>query len=98
MELLSPGNFGPSELEVDFPDEFKFCWMKAENPDESEQQLEVQSREEEEGAEERNRFVVFTAAGGVFSLVVRPGESGEVFVVDGEVLRLLTGWLGYHAD
>lgn len=45
-----------------------------------------------------DRFVVFAAAGGVFYLVVWPRESWEVFVVDGEVLRLFTRWLGYHAN
>ncbi len=45
-----------------------------------------------------NRFAVFVGAGGVFRLVVWPRESWEIFVMDGEVLRLFTGRLGYHAN
>lgn len=47
---------------------------------------------------ESNRFAVFAGAAGVFCLVVWPWESWEIFVMDGEVLRLLTGRLGYHAN
>lgn len=42
--------------------------------------------------------VAAAAAAGLFDLVVGPGEGWEVLVVDGEVLRLLAGRLGYHAD
>lgn len=45
-----------------------------------------------------NRFAVFAGAGGVFCLVVWPRESWEIFVMDGEVLRLFTGRLGYHSN
>lgn len=45
-----------------------------------------------------NRFAVFIGAGGVFCLVVWPWESWEIFVMDGEVLRLFTGRLCYHAN
>lgn len=45
-----------------------------------------------------NRFAVFIGAGWVFCLVVWPWESWKIFVVDGEVLRLFTGRLGYHAN
>ena len=48
--------------------------------------------------QQANRFAVLVGAGGVFCLVVWPRESWEIFVMDGEVLRLFTGRLGYHAN
>ena len=48
--------------------------------------------------QQANRFAVLVGAGGVFRLVVWPRESWEIFVMDGEILRLFTGRLGYHAN
>ncbi len=45
-----------------------------------------------------NCFAVLVGAGGVFRLVVWPRESWEIFIMDGEVLRLFIGRLGYHAN
>lgn len=58
----------------------------------------IKDKEKQENGQISNRFAVFAGAGGVFRLVVRPRQSGEVLVVDGEVLRLLVRWLRYHAD